>query len=107
MLQSRTNVVDTLVEYARFYKQFHSFIISFCLNAVNFPTPPPPPKSTLYCFSTGRLEGLKYNIDFGERGGGTQRQGIGYFIEVSQHFCPSLLLWLKPFLSPGDRVIGR
>ena len=78
MLQSRTNVVDTLVEYARFYKQFHSFIISFCLNAVNPPTPPPP-KSTLYCFSTGRLEGLKYNIDFGERGGGTQRQGIWIF----------------------------
>ena len=42
MLQSRTSVIDTLVEYARFYKQFHSFIISFCLNAVNPPSLPPP-----------------------------------------------------------------
>ena len=50
MLQSRTNVVDTLVEYARFDKQFHSFIISFCLNAVNPPTPPPFPEINVVLF---------------------------------------------------------
>ena len=48
MLQSRTNAVDTLVEYARFYKQFHLFIISFCLNAVN--APPPPPEINVVLF---------------------------------------------------------
>ena len=102
MLQSRKNVVDTLVEYARFYKQFHSFIISFCLNAVNPPTPPPPPKSTLYCFSTGRLEGLKYNIYFGERGGGTQGQGIWIFYR-SVSTLLSLIVAVIKTLSQSSR----
>ena len=104
MLQSRKNVVDTLVEYARFYKQFHSFIISFCLNAVNPPPPPPPPppKSTLYCFSTGRLEGLKYNIYFGERGGGTQGQGIWIFYR-SVSTLLSLIVAVIKTLSQSSR----
>ena len=102
MLQSRKNVVDTLVEYARFYKQFHSFIISLCLNAVNPPPPPPPPKSPLYCFSTGRLEGLKYNIYFGERGGGTQGQGIWIFYR-SVSTLLSLIVAVIKTLSQSSR----
>ena len=54
--------------------KFHSFIISFCLNAVN----PPIPESMLFTVKE-RLEGLKYNFGFRGRGGGTQGEGIGMF----------------------------
>ena len=66
-----------------------SFIIKFCLNAVN-PPPPPPPVNVVVVEEI--LEGLKYNISL--RGGGTQGEGIdnhvysaekGCFTKVSQH----------------------
>ena len=76
-------------------QQFHSLIISFCLSTIN----PPTPESTLFVVKE-RIEGLKYNIDFGGRGWGYTGGGDRYvhyakrdhFIEVSQHFCPSLYL---------------
>ena len=45
-----------------------------------------------------RLEGPKYNIDFGGKGLGQTGEGDryvhyakrGHFTEMSQHFCPSL-----------------
>ena len=45
-----------------------------------------------------RLEGPKFNIDFGGEGVGVVREGDkyihyakrGHFTEVCQHFCPSL-----------------
>ena len=52
-LQSGTKVVDTLVSNGCFYQQFHSFIISFYLNAVN----PSTPESMLFVVKE-RLEGL-------------------------------------------------
>ena len=71
-------------------QQFHSLIISFCLNTIN----PPTPESMLFVVKE-RIEGLKYNIDFGGRGGDTQGGGgieRDHFTDVSQHFCPSLYL---------------
>ena len=56
-----------------------------------------------------RLEGLKYNIGFGEEGGGTQGEGIGKStvqnfyrnsIEVSQHFC-------SPIVAQSVRALHR
>ena len=49
-----------------------------------------------------RLVGLKHNTGFGGRGWGYTRVGDcyvhcpkrGHFIEVSQHFCPSLQFWI-------------
>ena len=69
-----------------FYQQFHSFIISFHSNAVN----PPTPESMLFEVKE-RLEGIKYNIDFGGRGWGYTGEGDryvpnakrGHFTEVS------------------------
>ena len=67
-----------------------SFIIKFCLNAVNPPPPPPIPVNVVVVEEI--LEGLKYNISL--RGGGTQGEGIdnyvysaekGCFTKVSQH----------------------
>ena len=92
-LQSGTQVVDTLVQNGCFYQQFHSSIISFLLNAVN----PLTPKSMLSEVKE-RLEGPKYNIDFGGKGLGQTGEGDryvhyanrGHFTEMSQHFCPSL-----------------
>ena len=52
-------------------QQFHSLIFSFCLNTIN----PPSPESMLFVVKEG-IEGLKYNIDFGGRGGDTQGEGI-------------------------------
>ena len=61
--QSETKAVDTLVENGCFYQTFNSFIISFLLNAVN----PLTPESMLSEVKE-RLEGPKYNIDFGGKG---------------------------------------
>ena len=61
-LQSGTKVVDTLL--------FHSFIISFPLNAVNPPHPTPEP---VLAEVNERLEGPKYNIDFWREGVGVHR----------------------------------
>ena len=52
-------------------QQFHSLIILFSLNTIN----PPTPESMLFVVKE-RIEGLKYNIDFGGRGGDTQGEGI-------------------------------
>ena len=73
--------------------KFHSFIISFCLNAVN----PPIPESMLFIVKE-RLKGLKYNFGFRGRGWGNTGGGDryvhcskrGHFKEESQHFCPLL-----------------
>ena len=78
-----------------FFQTFNSFIISFFLNAVNPLTP--PPESALSEVNE-RLEGPKYNIDFGGRGLRYTGEGDRYvhyskrshLMEVSQHFCPSL-----------------
>ena len=51
-----------------------SFIISLYLNAVNSPT-----SESMLFVDKERLEGLKYNIGFGGKGGGTQGKGIGMF----------------------------
>jgi len=45
-------------------QQFHSLIISFCLNTIN----PPTPESMLFVVKEG-FEGLKYNVVFGGGGG--------------------------------------
>ena len=45
-LQSETKVVDTLVWSECFYQHFHTFIISFYLNAIN---PPPHPRINVVC----------------------------------------------------------
>ena len=77
-----------------------SFIIKFCLNAVNPPPPPPPlpPIPVNVVVVEEILEGLKYNISL--RGGGTQGEGIdnyvysaekGCFTKVSQHL--SLIMY--------------
>ena len=71
-LQSGTKVVDTLVSNGCFYQTFNSLIISFLLNAIN----PLNPKSMLSEIKE-RIEGPKYNIDFGGRGWGKQGKGIG------------------------------
>ena len=71
---------------------FHSI-----LNVVN----PPTPESMLFVVKE-RLVGLKHNTGFGGRGWGYTRVGDcyvhcpkrGHFIEVSQHFCPSLQFWI-------------
>ena len=73
-------------------QQFHSFLISVRLNALN----PPTPESIMYVMEV-RLDGLKHNI-FGARrwrytGGGDKWNHYtkkGYFIAVCQHFCPSM-----------------
>ena len=57
-----------------------------------------------------RLVGLKHNTVFGGRGWGYTRVGDwyvhcpkrGHFIEVSQHFCPSL----EQFKKYGNRRTG-
>ena len=80
--------------------KFHTYIISFYLNAVNPPPPTPTPESMLFVVKE-RLVGLKHN-GFGGRGWGYTRVGDwyvhcpkrGHFIEVSQHFCPSFYLWI-------------
>ena len=74
-------------------EQFHTYIISFYLNAVN----PPHPRINVVC-SKRKTCGSKHNTVFGGRGWGYTRVGDwyvhcpkrGHFIEVSQHFCPSL-----------------
>ena len=60
-------------------------IISFYLNAVN----PPTPESMLFV-DKERLEGLKHNIGFRERGGGTQGDGIGMFTVHKRPFYRSV-----------------
>ena len=59
--------------------------------------PPPTPESMLFVVKE-RLVRLQHNTGFGGRGWGYTRVGDwyvhcpkrGHFIEVSQHFCPSL-----------------
>ena len=80
MLPSRTNVVVTLVEYARFHKKILSFIISLCLNVIT-----PPPQSMLFEVKED-LRVFNTTLILG-RGVGVHK---GYFIEVSQQFYPSL-----------------
>ena len=63
LLQSGTKVVYTVVQNGCFSQTFNSFIISFLLNAVN----PLTPRSNVV-LSKKRLEGLKFNIDFGGKG---------------------------------------
>ena len=56
-----------------------------CLNTVN----PPTPESMLFV-DKERLEGLKHNIGFRERGGGTQGDGIGMFTVHKRPFYRSV-----------------
>ena len=59
------------------FQQFHSLIISFCLNTIN----PPPPKSMLFVVKE-TIEGLKYNIDLG--GGVGIHRGRGKICPIWQ-----------------------
>ena len=55
------------------------FIISFFLNVINLPTP-----ESMLSEVKERLEGLKYNLDFGERGWGNTGEGDRYMFTMEK-----------------------
>ena len=75
--------------------------ISFTYYFILFKHHKSPTSESMLFVVKERIEGLKYNIDLGEgwgyTGGGDRyvhygNAKRGHFIEVSQHFCPSLYL---------------